>query len=188
MPRDYTDYTFLLENLRKGDVSAFDHLYRTSRNRLFAIAHSIVDDHDAAKDIVQEFFVDFFQNRHYLHVTNALKTYLYNSIRNKSFNYIRNKTSQEKRHSRLYEDSQRINHQQNTLDIEYHLDREMISNEIQSAISNLPPMAEKVFTMHYLQLLSHAEIAEKLNISKHTVSNHISRALQQLRTELKKNL
>jgi DNA-directed RNA polymerase specialized sigma24 family protein len=39
--------------------------------------------------------------------------------------------------------------------------------------------------MHYIEKFNYTEIAERLQISPHTVSNHMTRALKDLRENLK---
>jgi len=47
-------------------------------------------------------------------------------------------------------------------------------------IKKLPPQCGKVFVLHKLDGFSHAEVAEKLQISKSTVEKHMSKALKYL--------
>jgi RNA polymerase sigma-70 factor (ECF subfamily) len=69
----------------------------------------------------------------------------------------------------------------------YPLENEELGQIISRAIDRLPKMAGKVFRMQYIDKLTHVEIAEKLGISKYTVSSHMDRALKELRSNLKKN-
>jgi RNA polymerase sigma-70 factor (ECF subfamily) len=49
-----------------------------------------------------------------------------------------------------------------------------------AAIAALPPQCRRVFTLHKLQGLSHAEIATKLHISRSAVEKHMGVALKHL--------
>lgn len=187
MPKDYSDYTLLLESLKNNDLEAFEYLYTTSRNRLYALANSIIDDEEISKDLVQELFIDFLENRQFEKVHTALKTYLYNTVRNKALKVVRERAVRLRQNNRLILEIHSQVPTEKTEELEYNMDKEEIRNEIETAIGNLPPMAEKVFRMHYLQHITHAEIAEKLGITKSTVSSHMDRALKGLRSSLKKN-
>lgn len=56
-----------------------------------------------------------------------------------------------------------------------------LTNTIQSALNQLPPMRKKVFQLAYIEGFSHKEIAAQLSISTKTVDAHIAKALQQMR-------
>jgi RNA polymerase sigma factor (sigma-70 family) len=64
-------------------------------------------------------------------------------------------------------------------------EHEMIERErvaaIASAIANLPPAAGRVFRMHKLEGISHADIARQLGISRSGVEKHIATAMAHLR-------
>ncbi|MEO8308608.1 MAG: RNA polymerase sigma factor [Pseudomonadota bacterium] len=52
------------------------------------------------------------------------------------------------------------------------------------AIGNLPAGAQRAFTMHKLEGLSHGEVAARLGISRSGVEKHIALAMQHLRIAL----
>ena len=56
---------------------------------------------------------------------------------------------------------------------------------IELAVKNMPPMRRKIFEMSRQQNLSHEEIAQHLDTSKHNVANHLSQALKKIKRTLK---
>ena len=180
MSDNYSDNELLLQRLRKNDLKAFEYLYRNSRNRLFVLALSILKDEYAARDLVQDFFIDLWYFRIFETVTTSLNAYLFQSVRNRAYNYREKQQTQEKLKQGYISPGQDM--------MRYPLENEELGALINRAIDRLPAMAGKVFRMQYIEKLSHVEIAEKLGISKHTVSNHIARALKELRASLKKSL
>jgi RNA polymerase sigma-70 factor (family 1) len=180
MSDNYSDNELLLQRLRNNDLKAFEYLYRNSRNRLFVLALSILKDEYAARDLVQDFFIDLWYFRIFETVTTSLNAYLFQSVRNRAYNYREKLQTQEKLKQGYITPGQDM--------MRYPLENEELGELINRAIDRLPTMAGKVFRMQYIDKLSHVEIAEKLGISKHTVSNHIARALKELRASLKKSL
>ena len=59
-------------------------------------------------------------------------------------------------------------------------------NEIrlQQAVDQLPPRQKQIFTLSRHKGLKHEEIADKLQISRHTVKTHLVQALKTLRSVL----
>ena len=179
MSDNYSDNEVLLQGLRRNDLKAFEHLYHHARNRLFVLALSILHDEYTARDLVQDFFIDLWYFRIFETITTSLNAYLFQSVRNRAFNLREKLITQEKlKQGYIVQEPP----------TRYPLENEELGQLINHAINQLPTMAGKVFRMQYIDKLTHVEIAEKLGISKHTVSNHMHRALKELRSTLKKNM
>ncbi|MGF7150073.1 RNA polymerase sigma-70 factor (ECF subfamily) [Sphingomonas zeicaulis] len=63
------------------------------------------------------------------------------------------------------------------------LDREEVAT-LASAIANLPDGARRAFELHKLQGLSHADVANRLGISKSGVEKHMAVAMKNLKRTL----
>jgi RNA polymerase sigma-70 factor (family 1) len=177
MQKDAAEYNHLLVRLKLRDLTAFNELYKTSRNRLLVLAFYITDNEEAAKDLVQEFFIDLWEKTLYNNIEGSLKNYLIASIRNRAINYQKKQGTINALKSHLQPGSEKP--------IVYDIENEELKTKIEFAIQQLPPMASKVFRLHYQEHLSHKEISRMLQISTSTVSSHIDRALKELREVLK---
>ena len=176
---NYSDNAILLKALSRSDLKAFEYLYQHSRNRLYVLALSILRDEDAARDLIQDLFIDLWYFRIFETVTISLNAYLFQSVRNRAYNYKdKIRTRDKLKQKYVLQEAETY----------YPLENEELGKIIQGAIDRLPKMAGRVFRMQYIDKLTHVEIAEKLGISKYTVSGHMDRALKKLRAELKKNL
>lgn len=160
-------------------MDAFESLYVHTRERLFAYAFSILKDADAAQDLVQELFVDFWENKLFLHIHTGLIGYLLRTVRNRSLDYLK----KEQTHQRI--EKQHFRPAEEVLIISDVLENKELGAVIEAEIDKLPPMPSKVFRLHYIEKLNYTEIAEQLQISPNTVSNHMTRALKDLRENLK---
>jgi len=179
MSNNYSDNAILLKALSRKDLKAFEWLYQHSRNRLYVLALSILGDEDAARDLIQDLFIDLWYFRIFETITISLNAYLFQSVRNRAYN--------DKAKIRT-QDRLKQNYASREAETYYPLENEELGRIIRQAIDRLPKKAGPVFRMQYIDRLTHVEIAEKLGISKYTVSNHMDRALKKLRAELKKNL
>jgi RNA polymerase sigma-70 factor (family 1) len=179
MAKNYLNEDILLQSLKNKDSKAFEYLFNDSRNRLFILVVSIVSDPEVAKDIVQEFFIDFWHYELYNKVRVSIKSYLYTALHSRALMHLRGERSYAKMIEVLtpYEYSE----------THYPLENEELRDQLNKAINKLPPMAQQVFRMHYIEHLPYADISNILGISQSTVGNHIDRALRGLRADLKKN-
>jgi len=177
---DKTDYTGLLKRLKAFDLDAFEELYVQTRERLFVYALSILKDEDTAQDVVQELFVDFWETQLFLHIHTELAGYLVRTVRNRCLDYKKREQNQERLRKEHFGTDAGITAPD-------AIEAWALGKEIEAAIAQLPPMPAKVFRLHYVDKFSYAEIADQLHISPNTVSNHMAKALKELRKNLKKN-
>src|SRR5688572_9807989 len=89
MSKDYSNDRVLLEELKRRSTKAYRYLYLNTRNRLYTLALSILQDEEAAKDLIQEFYTDLWAERLYENVNVSLKAYLYYAVRNRAFTYLK---------------------------------------------------------------------------------------------------
>ena len=177
--KDFSDYDTLIISLRERDIEAFNHLYISLRKRLFVLALYIVEHEENAKDIVQDLFVDFWENRIYEKINVSIEHYLYRAVKNKAITLKKKQT---------YIASAKRELPYSVFENGYGaLDNNELSKELDAAIHQLPPMSSKVFQLHYINHLSYKEISLKLGISHSTISTHMDRALKKLRSYLQKS-
>lgn len=153
----------------------YEELFRRNYQRLCQRVHRITRDADAAEDIVQEVFVNFWNSEQRQHIATP-EAYLYRAVINKALNYA----SSQKRRAELeehYREEQSL--ATNNTDQDIHLQE--LQLKITQAIAALPPMCQKVFLLSRYEEMTHKEIANFLSISTNTVDNHIKKALALLR-------
>ncbi|MBC5993521.1 RNA polymerase sigma-70 factor [Pontibacter cellulosilyticus] len=162
----------------QNKLKAYESLFRSNYKKLCSRACRITNDMAAAEDLVQEVFVNFWNNteRQFIDTPEA---YLYTAVINKALNYT---TSQKRRleiNAKYLEFQPKAG---NSIEQEM-LDQEL-QQKIQQSIEALPPVCQKVFLLSRYEEMSHKEIADFLNISPNTVDNHIKKALAILRKVL----
>ncbi len=166
----------LLEQIKKSDQKAFEIIFRLYYQPLSKFAQRIIDDEEVSADIVQEVFIQFWEQRQSISNTN-IKSYLYTVVKNKALNHIRH----------LQVKLKHTNEVLHSIDeaYEYETGNEELNLKIVSSIDKLPEQCKKIFIMSRMHGLKQNEIAEELNISIKTVKNQIGKALKILRAELK---
>ena len=166
--------------LRADDHGAFNEIYERYKGLLVNHAYNKLNGNlEDAKEIVQEVFSNFWHNRHLLPVINVLKAYLYTLVRNRVLNYIQHQNVVTR-----YADSFAQYEQEYDYSTDRLIREKQMLEIIDREINALPTKMKEVFLLSRKNYLSHKEIAEKLDISEHTVKNHIKSALKILRNRL----
>lgn len=173
----------LMERVHAGDVEAFDELLGRYWPPLVAYAARLVGSRDAAEDVVQETMVRVWEQRAEWTPGRHLRAFLYRITRNRALNEqakgrVRREWAERERHRpRPTEPSPPEIAEQNAL-----------RESIERAIEALPDRRREVFVLARYHGHSYSEIAELMGISRQTVANQMSAALDQLRTTLKPRL
>lgn len=170
----------LIVRLKEGDQTAFELLFHFYYPGLVIYASQLTADRSEAEEIVQDFFVRFWQMHQGLIPGDSLKNYFFSSIKNRSLNFLKHKKIEEKYLKQMMELSNQH--------LAYKPDLYVVSelqDTIKRGIDKLSPKCREIFIKSRIHGLKNEEIAEELNISKRTVETQISKALKIMRVELK---
>lgn len=178
-----TDEKLLLENLQQGDKKSFSLVFSKYYKDLVHFAFTFTKNSESAEEIVQEVFVRFWENRHFIHISASLKSYLLKATQNRSLDWLK--------HQKIKEQYKEVASYIALLS-ENNTDHYLLFSELQAnldkALSALPEEVAEAFRLNRFAGLKYNEIAVKQSVSVRTVEVRISRALQQLREALKDNL
>jgi RNA polymerase sigma-70 factor, ECF subfamily len=170
----------------KIDVAAFNKVFIEHYPALRAYAGLLVGE-DMAEDIVQDVFLNIWENRHAITVHTSVKAYLFKSV----YNHCLNKLSRLKRmHGKQRHIEYDLKLQEALLSdpeknpVIQKLYMNALRDEIHQAIDSLPDKCREVFKLSYLDDFRNRQISEQLNISVSTVEKHINHALKTLRKAL----
>lgn len=169
----------ILKKFQKGDELAFNEIYNQYWKILFMSAYNVLKNKELCEEIIQDVFISIWNKKETLVINVSLKSYLYACVRYKVFNEIK-KNTPILRPSMFESLNEKI---QNTTPETKLMHKELLIR-IDSIVDTLPPKCKEVFKMSRYEYLTHQEIAQKLNISKKTVENHMTRALKTLRSDL----
>lgn len=162
--------------------AAFRQLYDEYKNRLYGYVLTLVHAPDAAEEITQEIFIKLWLCRDKLgHVVN-LEHYLFTTARYKTLNYLRKAANDLKLKTEL----QNCMVRQPTNNVEEQMKNIEQQRLIEEALSRLSPQRRLVFMLSRYQGLSLEEIAERQNLSRNTIKNHLVAALRFIRGYLVK--
>ena len=169
----------LISGINTGDGKAFEILFHRYYASLCFFANKFLQDTEAAKDVVQEVFIRFYETEpHFVNLI-ALKSFLYECVQHKALNAL------EKRNTHMAIRQKLV--REEAVPDEYF--RRQVEAEvfeaIFTAIEELPQECGRIFKLSYIENKDIHEIAEMLHISETTVKTQRQRAKNYLRKRLK---
>lgn len=165
--------------LNGGCKAAYAEIYRRYYESLSRHAYKVLKGDDAARDLVQDVFASLWEKRETVRISSSLNAYLYCSIRNAVLDEIKRSKRQEDRLDAL---ARFMADHAEPADL--LLRNKQLSDLIEQEVSQLPGRMREVYLLRRDEELSHAEIAERLGISRLTVKTQMNKALRILREKL----
>jgi RNA polymerase sigma-70 factor, ECF subfamily len=168
----------IIELIREGRVEAYQYLFEKHYEKLCVQAAFIVGDADAAEDVVQQAFIQFWEQKRYNQVQTSLVAYLASMVRHGAIDLIR----KEKR------GAEKLKSYASLLDSAEAADPiglAELSREMNKAIEELPAQCRALFKAVYLDGKKYSEAAEEAGISVNTVKEQLRRAFRKMREKLK---
>ncbi|MGE4587047.1 MAG: RNA polymerase sigma-70 factor [Mangrovibacterium sp.] len=174
----------LLILLKKGDIKAFDAIYHRYSYRLFRFALKYLREEADAEEIVQEVFVKIWEKRKFIDTAYSFNSFLFTIAYNSTISLVRKKI-REKEHLLRMSIRQPA---ECSVDIIDELNYRELSSQIQSLLNELSPRQREIYKLSREKGLTLEEIASQLNLSVHTVKNHLVLALSFLRSHLDRSI
>lgn len=170
------------------EETRFEDIYLSYFSKMKYFAKEYVISEEDAENIVQDVFVELWENKEMLNMHMNLIAYLFTTIKNKCLNHLRHKLVVQETASKLQEEytiSLRMN-----LDSLEAFDNNLFSDQdiekiISRALDTLSEKCRTVFIMSKIEGKKQKEIAQELNISINTIETQMGIAYKKLRIELK---
>jgi RNA polymerase sigma-70 factor (ECF subfamily) len=174
----YSDEALMLE-IKADNAFAFDVLYKRYSKRLYKFCHSILKSQEEAENLIQDAYLNLWENRYIVEKDHSVKSYLFTIAYNSAISIIRKK-ARESVFIEYLKSLQEINEEPVNVELEY----KELTYKLDEIIKALPQRQKEVYLLHKVEGLKYNEIAERLNISVNTIENHMSRALKTIREKL----
>lgn len=174
----------LINGIKKGDVVAFEELYKQYYVFLCMIAEHIVRNPSDAEEIVSDVFVKLWNIREKIEITTSIKAYLVKAVHNTSINFL----EKSKMTNELTDCLNNSDYKLLAWDSDYPLGQlfeKEIMNILDHGINTLPDACREIFILSRNENMKYSDIAGKLGISVNTVKTQMKIALARLRETLK---
>jgi len=162
-----------------GDKQQFEHLVHRYQHVLYRHAVSIVLDHDAAADMVQDAFVRAYLNLGECRDTSRFRAWLFRTLRNRCFDYLK---AASRRNVPLDEvEPIPLDEADGPAAL---AERSEVRTAIRRALAKLPPVLREAFVMHYVDGMSYETMGELLGASVSAIKMRALRAREALSSAL----
>lgn len=167
----------LLERIAAGDEAAFQQLFNQYSDRIYGVAFTYTKCPLLSEEIVQEVFLKIWIKRNTLPAVINIADYIFIIARNQVMNMLR-RSKMEK----AYLKQLSSNTSENILTPEHQYYYKESQRIIENAVLMLPPRQRLIYQLNQVQGLGLSEVADQLGLSRNTTRNHLSRAMQSIRT------
>lgn len=160
----------LVARAQRGDVAAFEELYRTSSGRVFALCLRMSRDRARATELLQDVFVRVWEKLGSYRGEASFTTWLHRL----AVNVVLEAERRDKRRNDRFEEdedggTESIMGRARTDSVHERMD-------LQQAIAALPAGARRVFVLHDVEGFQHNEIAQMTGLAEGTLRAQLHRA------------
>jgi len=171
-----------------SDEQCFEQLHETAWPILFQEAYRKLGDKDEAYDLLQELFLELWDKRQVFHLRELSLSWLRKRLWYKLITHFRTQGFRQRHLDNFkifLQQEQMVVQSQEFLIQELESQYEVIMETIALAVAQMPERMQEVFLLNREQQFSINEIARRLELSPHTVRNHLQAAMKHLRQTLK---
>jgi RNA polymerase sigma-70 factor (ECF subfamily) len=160
-----------------GEQDYYRFLVQRHQDSLFRVAYSLVLDHDAAADLVQDAFLRAYVSLAQCRDPRSFRVWLLAMLRNRGLDYLK-----EKRRGDLSLDVDGVARRAESLgaQTEADADRLALRTALESALARLTDPLREAFVLRHVEQLSVEETASVLGTSISAVKMRVHRAREQL--------
>ena len=170
----------LIERCRRGDLGAFEEIYRAHSPRLFALIHRMVGNAADAEDLLQEVFLSAHRKLDGFRGESALGTWLYRLATNHCLDYLRSRAAKTGQLTDALDDEPTLSDAGSRALAE----QTVTKMDLERALAQLPEGCRAAFLLHDVEGLEHREVADALGIAEGTSKSQVHKARLKLRALL----
>jgi len=167
----------LIEEVKNGDITAFNTIVRRYKNKLYSTLYRIMKDHEASEEILQETFIRVYRHRNGYKSTYRFSTWIYTIALNLMRGYMRK--------NKPLVSLEEVNPNALLNDPPTSPDEEL-KIRLERAIETLPVHYKTAFLLREVDRFTYEEIAKVMKCRIGTAKSRVNRARGMLKEKLGK--
>jgi RNA polymerase sigma-70 factor (ECF subfamily) len=167
----------LVERCRRGELGAFEELYRAHAGRVFGLALRMLGNPTDAEDQLQEIFLAAHRKLDSFRGDAALGTWLYRLAMNQILDHVRSRAARAGQLTDGMDDMSVLPDTSGARLAESAINRV----DLERAIAQLPDGCRAAFVLHDVEGMEHQEVGQVLGIAEGTSKSQVHKARLRLR-------
>ncbi|MGH9408833.1 MAG: RNA polymerase sigma factor [Vicinamibacterales bacterium] len=177
MPAGRSAELALVERCRRGELGAFEELYRAHAGRLYGLAYRMLGNQADAEDLLQDIFLSAHRKLDTFRGDAALGTWLYRLAMNQILDHLRSRAARTGSQTDGLDDASVLADASSARLADRAIDR----IDLERAMAELPEGCRAAFVLHDVEGLEHREVADVLGIAEGTSKSQVHKARLRLR-------
>ena len=174
------DEQIIIERAKAGDSKAFDELVKRHQREVHLLALRLIGENEEALDVSQQAFIQAYKGLKNFRGDSAFSTWMYRI----TYNTAMKKLKYAKWKRFVPAGDSYLEDRPGTDNPHREAERNNFRDELSEAIDNLPPQMKAVFTLHQVQGLKMAEVADIMGKSEGNIKALHYHAVRKLREAL----
>ncbi len=171
----------LVEKTAKGDMAAYEILYRRFETKIFHYLLSAIPDETTAEDLLAEVMVAVWNGAKNFKGDSQVSTWIFGIARHKMLDGIRSRTRNRNETVAIDEAMEIVDPAKNP---EAKAEQAAEADIVKKAMSTLSPEHREILFLAFYEELPYQEIAERIETPVNTVKTRVYYAKQQLKRAL----
>ena len=172
----------LVARCRRGELGAFEDLYKRHGSRLYSVAYRITGSAADAEDLVQDIFLLVYRRLDTYRGEAALGTWMHRLAVNACLDYVQSKQGRRQQATDFIDDLDDV---EPAAHASWRPDAVLDRLDLERAVTQLPPSYRRAFLLHDVEGLEHHEVGEMLGIAEGTSKSLLHKARMRLRLLLR---
>ncbi|MBJ7883014.1 RNA polymerase sigma factor [Gelidibacter salicanalis] len=160
------------------DTDEIERLFKEHYKLLCLVSFAILKDKDSSKDVVQDFFISFWQKRKDISVKISFQAYAIRAVKNLSLKTLQKANNEQSLDKILYKQEDKT---------PSFIENANKYEKIWELLNQLPQSRKDIFISYVVYSQSYAEIAKLNGISVNTVKTQMKRSYAFLRSKAKES-
>jgi RNA polymerase sigma-70 factor (ECF subfamily) len=170
----------LAQRCRRGDMAAFEELYRAHAGRLFNLVLRMTGSMSDAEDLLQDVFLQAYRKLGSFRGDSSLGTWLYRLAVNQCLDFLRSRQGRMSRKTDSLDEDGAAEPAAPAPAVPASISR----LDLERAIARLPEGCRAAFILHDVEGFGHQEVADILGVSEGTSKSQVHKARMKLRVLL----
>ena len=174
----------ILTNLKRGKKKAFKKVFAIYYPRLEKYACYFIANRQEAEDIVQDVFVQVWENRDSIKTDSNFDSWLFTLVRNRCLNVLKKQMIEKKYIEKIHVNSEELYNISFGLNEDFLSMEKLLYEELEKIIEEMPERCQSAFCMKWKEGKKIREIADIMGISTTMVDKHLAKGMEIVREKM----